>query len=60
MNAMTRLGVFVTISLVGVAAAVVRSGGPADVAGWDPASEAAKFMSDAATALAVLSLTHTN
>src|SRR5580765_4866236 len=39
MRAMTRLRVFVTIAILGLAAAVVRTGS-ADLAGWDPKAAA--------------------
>jgi squalene-hopene/tetraprenyl-beta-curcumene cyclase len=45
---MTRLHVFLTISIVGIAAALVRSGGPADLEGWDPKAAASYLDSRAA------------
>jgi squalene-hopene/tetraprenyl-beta-curcumene cyclase len=48
MKAMTRLLVLVTINIVGIAAAVVRSGGPAHLAGWDPKAAASYLDSRAA------------
>jgi squalene-hopene/tetraprenyl-beta-curcumene cyclase len=49
MKAMTRLHVLATIGIVGMGAAVVRSSGPADLAGWDPKAAASYLDSRAAS-----------
>jgi squalene-hopene/tetraprenyl-beta-curcumene cyclase len=45
---MARLHLFATIGIVGIAAAVVRSSGPADFTGWDPKA-AASYLDARAT-----------
>jgi len=40
MKMMTRVHLFVTIGIVGLAAGVVRSSGPVDLTGWDPKAAA--------------------
>ena len=49
MKAKTRLDVFVTIGIVGIGAAVVRSSGSADLAGWDPKAAASYLDTRAAS-----------
>jgi hypothetical protein len=46
---MTRLHVFVTIGIFGIATVLVRTGGPADPAGWDPKAAASYLDTRAAS-----------